>query len=131
LFALTLSTFAADKPTQKIPSGSKIYVAPMGGFENYVIAGIQKKKVPVIIVTDREKADFEITGGSESDKANWAKMLFVGTQASAEQASVVVRDIRAGEVVYSYSVNKINSVRGKQSTGEAIGKHLKQVVGKD
>src|SRR5215470_14864953 len=32
--------------SNKIPSGSKLFVASMGGFENYVIAGIIKKKVP-------------------------------------------------------------------------------------
>src|SRR5258708_760034 len=46
----------------KIPSGSRIYVAPMGGFESYVVAGIMKKKVPVSIVGDRDKADYEIKG---------------------------------------------------------------------
>ena len=124
--------FAADKPAApKIPSGSKIYVAPMGGFENYIIAGIQKKQVPVVIVADRNKADYEIKGSSQSDKANWSKMLFLGSGASAEQASIVVRDVKTDEIVYAYSVNKMNSARGQQSTGEAIGKHLKSVVGKD
>lgn len=34
----------------KIPSYSKVYVAPiMGGFENYIIAGLRNKKVPLIV----------------------------------------------------------------------------------
>src|SRR6476659_7730929 len=52
----------------KIPSGSKIYVAPMAGFESYVVAGIMKKKVPVSIVNDRNKADYEINGAPETPK---------------------------------------------------------------
>src|SRR5579883_2768060 len=33
-----------------IPAGSKVYVAPMkDGFETFVIAGIMKKQVPVVI----------------------------------------------------------------------------------
>ena len=115
----------------KIPSGSKIYVAPMGGFENYVIAGILKKKVPVSLVTDREKADYEIKGTAETEKAGWAKMLFLNSQNSNEQASINVSEIKTGNVVFGYSVNKINSVRGKQSAGEAIGKHLNEAIGKD
>lgn len=115
----------------KIQSGSKIYVAPMGGFENYVIAGIVNKKVPIVLVTEREKADYEILGSAETEKAGWAKMLFMGSQNSNEQASVNVSDVKTGDIVFAYSVHKLNSVHGKQSAGEAIGKHLKEVVGKD
>ena len=126
-------TLAAQPQTKadKIQSGSKIYVAPMGGFENYVIAGILNKKVPVVLVTEREKADYEIRGSAETEKAGWAKMLFMGSQNSNEQASVNVSDIKTGDIVFAYSVHKLNSVHGKQSAGEAIGKHLKEVVGKD
>jgi cytoskeletal protein RodZ len=115
----------------KIPSGSRIYVAPMGGFENYVIAGILKKKVPVTIVSDRDKAEYEIRGAAETEKAGWAKMLFMGSQNTNEQASINVQEIKSGSVVFAYSVNKLNSVRGKQSAGEAIGKHLNEAIGKD
>lgn len=117
--------------SNKIPSGSKLYVAPMGGFENYVIAGILKKKVPVTIVADRDKAEYEIRGSAETEKAGWAKMLFLGSQNSNEQASINVSEIKTGDVVFAYSVNKLNSVRGKQSAGEAIGKHLNEAIGKD
>jgi hypothetical protein len=115
----------------KIPSGSKVYVAPMGGFENYVIAGIVKKKVPVSLVSTRDKAEYEIRGSAETEKAGWAKMLFLGSQNTNEQASINVSEIATGNVVFAYSVNKLNSVRGKQSAGEAIGKHLNEAVGKD
>ena len=117
--------------TNKIPSGSRIYVAPMGGFENYVIAGILKKKVPVVIVADRDKAEYEIRGAAETEKAGWAKMLFLGSQNSNEQASINVQEVKTGNVVFAYSVNKLNSARGKQSAGEAIGKHLNEAIGKD
>jgi hypothetical protein len=115
----------------KIPSGSKIYVAPMGGFENYVVAGIVKKKVPVVIVADRDKADYEIRGAAETERAGWAKIVFIGSDNSNEQASVTVVEIKSGSVVYAYSVHKSNSFKGKQSAGEAIGKHLNEVIGKD
>jgi hypothetical protein len=109
-----------------IPAGSKIHIAPIsGGFENYIAAAILKKKVPVALVTDRLKANYEISGVSESEKANWAKMLFGKSGASAEQASIQVVDLKTGEVVFAYSVNKANSARGKQSAGEACAKHLK------
>ena len=115
----------------KIPSGSKIYVAPMAGFENYVVAGIMKKKVPVSIVADRDKADYEINGAAESQKPGWAKIVFLKTDATNEEASINVTEIKTGAVVFAYSVHKGNSARGKQSAGEAIGKHLNEAIGKD
>jgi hypothetical protein len=115
----------------KIPSGSKLFVAPMGGFENYVVAGIVKKKVPVVIVADRDKADYEIHGSAETEKAGWAKMLILGVQNSNEQASINVTDVKTGNIIFAYSVNKLNSYKGKQSAGEAIGKHLNEAIGKD
>jgi hypothetical protein len=115
----------------KIPSGSRVYVAPMGGFESYIVAGIMKKKVPVAIVADRDKADFEIKGAAESQKAGWAKIMFTGNDSTNEEASINVTEIKTGAVVFAYSVHKGNSVRGKQSAGEAIGKHLNEAIGKD
>jgi hypothetical protein len=113
----------------KIPSYSKVYVAPIaGGFENYIIAGLRNKKVPLTVVMDRSKADYEISGVSDSEKAGWAKMLFIGSQNSNEQASIKISDLRTGEVIFGYSVHKTNSVRGKQSAGEACAKHIKQIV---
>lgn len=116
--------------TRPIPAGSKIFVAPMpGGIDNYIVAGIVKKKVPVVVTTDREQADYEVTGVSQSDNAGWAKMLFLGSDASREQASIKVTEILTGEVVFAYSVHKGNSNRGKQSAGEACAKHLKKRIG--
>jgi hypothetical protein len=117
---------AASKP---IPAGSTIFVAPiLGGFDTYVTAGIMKKKVPLTVVADRSMADYEVTGVAESDKAGWAKMLFLGSGASREQASIKVVDLKTGEVVFAYSVHKFNSARGKQSAGEACAKHLKDKI---
>ena len=113
----------------KIPSYARVYVAPMvGGFENYVIAGLRNKKVPLTVVMDRTKADYEISGVSESEKAGWAKMLFIGAQNSNEEASIKIADVKTGAVIFGYSVHKTNSARGKQSAGEACAKHIKQIV---
>jgi len=113
----------------KMPSYSKVYVAPIvGGFENYIIAGLRNKKVPLTVVMDRSRADYEISGVSDSEKAGWAKMLFIGSQNSNEQASIKISDLKTGAVIFGYSVHKTNSVRGKQSAGEACAKHIKQIV---
>jgi hypothetical protein len=114
---------------ESLPSGARIYIAPMPtGFETYVAAGLEKKKVPVVLVTDRDKADFELSGVSDSDKAGWAKMLFLGSQQTNENASIKVVNLKTGDVVFAYSVNKTNSYKGKQSAGEAIAKHINEKI---
>lgn len=115
-----------------IERGAKFYIAPMeGGFDTFLIAALVKKQVPVVMVTDRSKADYEITGISDSEKAGWAKMLFMGSDSSREQASIRVTEIKNGEVVYGYAVHKGSSYRGRQSAAEACAKHLKErIVGK-
>jgi hypothetical protein len=135
LLLATPSVFSQEtrtyfNPTAKpIPAGSKVYVAPMpGGLENYIAAGILKKKVPVVLVNEQSQANYQISGVSETEKAGWAKMFVMGTDASNEQASIQVTDLNLGEVVFAYSVNKKNSERGKQSAGEACAKHLKEKI---
>ena len=115
----------------RIPAGSRLYIGPIeGGYDIYLAAAMHKKEVPIIIVTDRSKADFELSGVSESEKAGWAKVVFWGNTNSAERASVKVVNIKTGTVVWGYNVNKGSSVRGKQSSAEACAKHLKEKIEK-
>lgn len=117
-----------DTASKIIPQNASVYVAPMEGFETYIISALNNKRVPLTVVNDRSKAEFEITGTSESQKAGWSKMLLTGSIQSAEQASINVSNIKTGTVVFAYSVNKRNSVHGKQSSAEACAKHLKEKI---
>ena len=125
---------AAESPApvitnEALPSGARLFVAPIqNGFETYIVAGLEKKKVPVVVVTDRSKADYELSGVSDSDKAGWAKMLFLGSQQTNESASIKIVNLKTDKVVFAYSVNKTNSARGKQSAGEAVAKHINEKI---
>ncbi|HXO37835.1 MAG TPA: hypothetical protein VN872_04325 [Candidatus Acidoferrum sp.] len=126
-------TQAAKTPqtNKKIPANSKIFIAPMGGFEDDLKAAIQSKKVPVVLVTDKDQADYEIAGTSDTEKAGTAKKVIMWNWHSNEQASITVTERKSGEVVFAYSVNKKSSAHGKRSTAEACAKHLKdQIEGK-
>jgi hypothetical protein len=115
----------------QIPSHSKVFITPLeNGYHIYLAAAIQNKKVPVVVVIDKSLADFELSAVTESEKANWAKMLFMGSGASAEQASFQLVNIKTSTVVFGYNVNKSNSARGKQSSAEACAKHLKAKIEK-
>jgi len=136
--AFSLAGFGQDtknketKATEKkIPANSKVFIAPMGGFENDLRAAIESKKVPVVLVTDKDQADYEIAGTAESEKAGAVKKAVMWNWHSNEQASITVTEHKSGEVVFAYSVNKKSSAHGKRSTAEACAKHLKdQIEGK-
>jgi hypothetical protein len=134
--ALFLVTVAAgqdgksvDQSNRAIERSSKVYIAPIeGGFDTFLAAAIIKKQVPVVVVTDRAKAEYEISGIANTERAGWAKMLFMGVDNSNDMASIKVVYRKSDEVVYGYSVKKGNSYRGKQSAAEACAKHLKEKI---
>ncbi|HYG98290.1 MAG TPA: hypothetical protein VD837_04105 [Terriglobales bacterium] len=129
ILALCLTSVAADTPAKSIPENAKVYISPMpDGFDTFLKAAIEKKKVPLEIVEDREKAEYLITGTSETQKSGVAKKLVFLDWRSREEASITVFETKSGEVVFSYSVHKSSSNHGKQSTAEACAKHLKKSV---
>lgn len=112
-----------------IPPNAKVFIAPMpDGFDEYLKAAIEKKKVPLEIVADKDQADFQITGQSETQKASAAKKAIFLDWRSNEQASIQVTNLRTSEVAFAYSVNKVSSAHGKKSSAEACAKHLKEKI---
>jgi hypothetical protein len=131
LLLLTLAPVSglAQDVAKIIPAGSKVFINPMKDeFEKDLVTAFEAKKVPLEVVTEKEKADFEIGGTSESKKAGVAKILIMGSVHSSEQASITVTNLKTGEAVWAYSVNKVNSAHGKRSTAEACAKHLKEKI---
>jgi hypothetical protein len=132
LIVLLSSTdvFAQNQASQ-IPSGAKVFIEPMpNGFDTYLKAAIDKKKVPVVLVADKSTAQFDISGASESQKAGAAKIILMGDWHSTEDASIQVANLASGEVVFAYSVHEQSSNRGRQSAAESCAKHLKEKIGK-
>jgi len=131
--ALCIGISAVAVGQQQIAPGSKVYIEPMNGFETYMAAAIEKKKVPLIVVSDETVADYVITGNAEHQKAGWAKVVFTGNIHSDEQASVSMVSTKTKELVFAYAVNKKNTLHGEQTSAEACAKHLKEKIekGKD
>jgi hypothetical protein len=111
-----------------IPPGSKVFIAPMGGFEADLKAALESKKVPLTVVDQRDQADYELTGTSDSQKASAAKKILLGSWHSREEASISIADVKSGTVVYAYSYHNDNSAHGKKSSAESCAKHLKENI---
>jgi hypothetical protein len=116
---------ASLNPRASIPRGSRVFIEPMDGFESFLAAALQKKKVSLVVVDDEKLADFIINGGSDSRKAGWAKIIFMGNLHSDEEASITMVDVKTDTVAFAYAVNKKSTLHGEQTTAEACAKHLK------
>jgi hypothetical protein len=125
----SVAPHAADEAL-RIPKGAKVYIAPMEGFETYLSAALMKKEVPLSIVANKEAADFEITGNSETQKAGWAKTIMTGNGRADERGSITVTNLKTGVIVYAYAADKGSAFRGKQSVAESCAKHLKERIEK-
>lgn len=134
IVACLVATAAAQAPapsaaSEVIPAGSKVFVASMpDGFDQYIKAAIDKKKVPVTVVEKRDDADFEITGYSETQKAGLGKKLIMGSWHSRESASIKVANLKSGIIAFAYSYNNDNSAHGKKTSAESCAKHLKEKI---
>lgn len=129
--ALSCACFAFAGRAQeqsRIAPGSRIYIEAADGFDTYLAAALEKKKVPLTIVDSKDKADYDLSGVSDQQKAGWAKTVFTGQIHSDDQASVKLTDIKTGTVVFAYAVNKKNTMHGRQTAAEACAKHLKEAM---
>ena len=131
--ALSLSGSAASAQSRVEPN-SKVYIEPSENGMHTALAGaLRKKKVPVILVTSPEAAQYVINVVGEYKKAGWAKTLMSGGGARGEaNASMTVEDREKKEIVFAYNVDKGNAARGIQSAAESCAKHLgNHIKGKD
>lgn len=118
----------ATAASNAVQPGARVYVRDINGLGPYLTAALARKSVPLVVTNDRGKADFEIDGISESERSGWSKMMFTGSAQSREEASIIVTDLRTGDVVFAYTVNKENAIRGRQSAAEAVAKHIKRFL---
>ncbi|HWS89301.1 MAG TPA: hypothetical protein VN282_20175 [Pyrinomonadaceae bacterium] len=123
-----------------IPRDSKIYIAPfksenaekpVEGFETYMAAALRKKNVPLIMVTDRSQADFEIVGTADKKGAGLAKKLLLGDWRDSTSASISVVNLKTGVVAYADASHRSSANKGLRSSAEKLAKYLKKKIEED
>jgi hypothetical protein len=95
-------------------------------FGSAIVGALNKKEVPVIVVTDRTKAQWTIRSVSsqkeDSTGTKVAKLAFgFGAGFTKFEGTIQVIDIESSGVLYAYNVKKGNF----QSAAEAFAKHFK------
>ena len=129
--AQTQDQTSTDPTDTRIPRNSKVYIVPGDGFEHYLAAALRKKSVPLLIVTDRDAADFEITTTHDRQDASWARIYVWGLLHGSAQASIQVVNLKTKVVVFADSSTRLVALRGERSTAEKLAKYLKRRMEKD
>lgn len=93
-----------------VPSGSRIYVAPGGGFDTSLAAALLKTKVPVVVVGAKDGADYELSGGANPTD------------------TVKLMSLKTREMVFAYTPSKKDAKHSKQTPAEVCAKHIQEAV---
>jgi hypothetical protein len=140
LSALAQTTAADARTAQVIPRNAKVYIAPFKsedaeksvvGFESYMAAALRKKNVPLIIVADREQADFEIAGTADKKGGGWAKKVFLGDFRGSASAAITVTNLKTSVVAYADASHRGSANKGLRSSAEKLAKYLKKKIEQD
>jgi hypothetical protein len=120
--------------SQGVTTGSKLFIEPMNGFENYLTAAIQAKHVPVTIVLDKGHADYIVTGSwRESNGGTTGNGSIVAPlkQRINNSASISIVDPMTTAVVFAYSASRSETHdASKQLAEDWATELLKQMSGK-
>jgi hypothetical protein len=123
--AVTLAFSSLHAKDKIIPSGSTVYVDTNNGFDIFIEAAFQAKRLPLKIVSSPEKADYVLDSSLFHTSEFAATQKIAGTYRISEAAFKLTT--KSGDIVWAYAATKGMLSRGKQSVAEACAKHLKQL----
>jgi hypothetical protein len=111
--------------------GAKLFIAPMDGFEQFLSDAILKKKVPVVVVNEREKADFLVSGGARVKKRGFLTGMVLNDHGGGD---ISINDARTGKPVFACKFNRVDQGLAEgyiyQGWASNCVKHLKKVLEK-
>ena len=132
LMLLSATAFGADEPrvyiesTETVDAGNAKDKAKQIDFGSAIAAALVKKDVPVLVVTDQQKAQWTIrTVSSQKEDTTGVKIAKIalgsGGGFTKFEGAIQVIDKDSSAVLYAYNVKKGNF----QSAAEAFAKHFK------
>jgi ATP phosphoribosyltransferase len=132
LALIAVPIVAADDQTGatlRVPTGAAVFIENTE-FGQALSAAVLKKKVPVVVVTDREKADYFVTEVSKASKEGAAERvakvlvfgMFAGTGKTFE-ASVNCTN-RDGIVVFARNTSKPSIKKAAEDIASKLRDHI-------
>lgn len=117
--------------TAALVPGAKLFLEPMGGFEQDLADSFVKKKTPVVVVKTREEADFIVSGSAHVKRPGF----FAGMVLSSHgKGNVSIKDARTGNEVFVHPFKKVDQMEADafiyQHWADQCATHLKKVMEK-
>jgi hypothetical protein len=83
--------------------GAKIFLEPMNEFEQFLPHSILTHKVPVVVVKEREQADFVMSGTVRVKKPGFLTGMVLGTSGRVD---VSLKDAHTGNMVFACTLHR-------------------------
>ena len=118
IFALAVLMFSAVvfAHAQQITHGATVYIEPMDGYEMVLTSAITEKQVPLIVVTDRNKAKYVIK--------NTPRKTHNLVHYPHTSTNLTVIDTKSSQIVFAYTTDK----GGDAQTAGAFAEQLKDAM---
>jgi hypothetical protein len=112
VLAMTSAVLAAPFP--KVPAGSKVFIAPMDGFDRYFRAATSGGELPLVFVATRAEAEYEITGITTEVTPTLEEDVR-DRRTTRQDTTVSMTRIASGETVFTHSVTTLVRSPGKSA----------------
>jgi flagellar motor protein MotB len=117
--------------TPQLVPGAKLFLEPMDGFEQFLSDAFIKKKVPVVVVKEREQADFVMSGVARLKRPGIITGMVVTRHGGG---TVSLKDARSGNQVFFEKFRRVDGGTSSdhvyQTWAEGCAKHLKKAMEK-
>jgi hypothetical protein len=129
--ALVGGNMGAQQKSAKtvIEGGSTLAIKPMDGFEYYLLGALYKKRLPLDLMSNPQKASYVVEGSQTSSRASTSKVFWLGTDAEHQEVSLDVNRTSDGELVTHVKYSTSLAGRGLQTMAEAFANDLRDKVG--
>jgi hypothetical protein len=119
--ALVLFAFSALALAQapQIKSGAAVYIEQMSGFETYLAAAMMRYDVPLVVVSDKEKADYILKSNvNQIEHGEW----------ETTSATITMIDLRTSQIVFagSTSTNRYGIKGAAENCVEQLQQFMKK-----
>ena len=97
---MIISTAVFSGDSVSVPSGSKLFIAPMeNGLDGFIAPELVKKKIPVVVVLDEKDADYILSGASIKADDKWYNTVFGGKDKN--EGNVRLLDVKNKQMIWA------------------------------
>ena len=126
LFVSIGLALAAQAP---VKPGARVYLHPIYGFGDYLHSAFREKGVPMDMVGQRERAEFELTGnGEREDAARRPMLLRLPGRGGHKVVNFRLQRVDTGEVVFAQTHEISKASGGRRGAALTFASGVDQLI---